>query len=188
MIKNSTDLILESVSVLYGTNMVCTYHWRKLDKVPANINYYDKVGKKKKLLGTIKRNVHICGECGTAFITRSDFEAIKIDTEGYYINFKGNIHHTSRNIKNDLDENIINNYELTTLGYTTDISRNNRWKILINKIIPQIGLYNTMEQIKNFINYNVMAKGKEKALIEWQFDLERLENLDMYENIIEQKL
>lgn len=188
MINNSKDIVADSIFVLYGTEKICTYHWRKLEKIHVYINYYTKSKKNRKFVGTLKIEAYICDECSTIFITREMFESLKNDMSEYHINFKGNIHNNGRYVKNNSPKNMTNNLELDSFGYSAKLSRKTRWNILTSKVIPSIGIYKTVEQIKYFIDYNIMANDRDDFILEWSFDLNRLKDLDLNKRNIDKKL
>ncbi|MPQ43386.1 hypothetical protein [Clostridium tarantellae] len=66
---------------------------------------------------------------------------------------------------------------LTSLGYSTTKGKQIRWDILKNRAIPELGLEKTKLIIKKFINYNGKSPRQKRALGEWKFDLDRLNNL-----------
>lgn len=67
--------------------------------------------------------------------------------------------------------------ELGSLGYSTSLSREMRWNILKNRAIPKLGVEKTKYIIKFFIKFNGKAKNKQNALVEWQYDLNRLNTI-----------
>ena len=64
------------------------------------------------------------------------------------------------------------------MGYTTTVSRDGRWDILKNSIIPSIGKDKVVNHIKFLVRMNKGRESMSNAVNEWEFDLKRLEGLN----------
>lgn len=74
------------------------------------------------------------------------------------------------------DNNLNDQSALRKLGYSTSITREERWQILVNKAIPILGIYKTKSFIKWLINIKQAdtTKDNSRAIGEWEYDLSRL--------------
>ena len=64
--------------------------------------------------------------------------------------------------------------DIKKLGYSTSLSREERWNILNNKVIPRIGKRKVIGHIKFLIKMNQGREIMANAVKEWRYDLERL--------------
>jgi len=62
------------------------------------------------------------------------------------------------------------------LGYHTNISRQERWNILVQKALPQLGYQRVCEYLRRFIEDKSKIKHKDfsRAISVWKEDLQRL--------------
>lgn len=67
--------------------------------------------------------------------------------------------------------------EIKKMGYSTSLTREERWNILKNKAIPRLGKYKVMGHISFLIKMNKGREIMSNAVNEWTYDLERLRNL-----------
>lgn len=71
--------------------------------------------------------------------------------------------------------------KLGALGYSIKLSRDERWRILIEKAIPLFG----MKSVESHILWLIKLKKKDRhrdyrsALFEWEYDLKRLRELNL---------
>lgn len=64
--------------------------------------------------------------------------------------------------------------ELKKLGYSTTLSENERWNILRNKAIPQLGARKVVWYLRMFIKINRHRKDRLSAVQKWEKDLEKV--------------
>lgn len=60
------------------------------------------------------------------------------------------------------------------LGYTITRSREYRWKLLQNVIIPKVGKQQVIKHIEFLVKMNQSQPSKANAVYEWKYDLSRL--------------
>ena len=75
---------------------------------------------------------------------------------------------------NDLGNNLNEESELKKLGYSSSLSRVERWNILKNKAIPKLGKVKVESHIRWLIKMNINRANRSNAVNEWQHDLEKL--------------
>ena len=75
---------------------------------------------------------------------------------------------------NDLGNNLNEESELKKLGYSSSLSRVERWNILKNKAIPKLGKVKVESHIRWLIKMNINRANRSNAVNEWQYDLEKL--------------
>ena len=67
--------------------------------------------------------------------------------------------------------------EIKKMGYSTSLSRAERWNILKNKAIPKLGKAKVIGHINFLIKMNKGRSIMENAVNEWRYDLDRLQSL-----------
>ncbi|WP_300898627.1 hypothetical protein [uncultured Clostridium sp.] len=78
----------------------------------------------------------------------------------------------------DFDNNNLNaESEIKKMGYSTSLSKVDRWNILTNKAIPCLGKAKVMGHIGFLIKMNKNRSNMSNAVREWTYDLERLQTL-----------
>ena len=78
---------------------------------------------------------------------------------------------------NDLGNNLNEESELKKLGYSSSLSRVERWNILKNKAIPKLGKVKVESHIRWLIKMNINRANRSNAVNEWQYDLEKLSKI-----------
>ncbi|MFY9275767.1 MAG: hypothetical protein WAO68_02265, partial [Clostridium sp.] len=78
---------------------------------------------------------------------------------------------------NDLGNNLNEESELRKLGYSSSLSRAERWNILKNKAIPKLGKVKVESHIRWLIKMNINRANRSNAVNEWQYDLEKLSKI-----------
>lgn len=153
------------------------------------------------------QDVLLCKKCNVMYIQKSDLKYIKYKYKSshginIYIKIsevekktknidvelnrkeiklkKVNNKSTGKVVVNDTDivSNLNEKSHIKQLGYTTKLSKNERWNILRNKAIPKLGIHKVCSHIEFLIRLN-KNKGKnfDNALKIWKEDLEMLKNL-----------
>lgn len=89
----------------------------------------------------------------------------------------GKIKFLSSNNEDFNSVNLNTESDIKKLGYSTALSREERWKILKNKAIPKLGKNKVIGHIKFLIKMNKSRKVMENAVNEWVYDLDRLYRL-----------
>jgi len=85
----------------------------------------------------------------------------------------------SKNQSVTFDANLNNQSKLGELGYSIQLSRDERWDILKLKAIPRYGI----NEVRSHILWLVRLKKKDRhrdysnAIFEWEYDLKRLEKI-----------
>lgn len=80
--------------------------------------------------------------------------------------------------QNELDSNKLNpESEIKKMGYSTSLTREERWNILKNKAVPKLGKAKVIGHISFLVKMNKGRKIMANAVNEWIYDLERLERL-----------
>ena len=64
--------------------------------------------------------------------------------------------------------------EIKKMGYSTSLSRVERWNILKNKVVPKLGKAKVIGHIRFLIKMNKSRSIMFNAVSEWEYDLERL--------------
>ena len=64
--------------------------------------------------------------------------------------------------------------EIKKRGYSTSLSRGERWNILKNKVVPKLGKAKVIGHIRFLIKMNKSRSIMFNAVSEWEYDLERL--------------
>ena len=77
----------------------------------------------------------------------------------------------------DLGNNLNEESELKKLGYSSSLSRVERWNILKNKAIPKLGKVKVESHIRWLIKMNINRANRSNAVNEWQYDLEKLSKI-----------
>ena len=77
----------------------------------------------------------------------------------------------------DLGNNLNEESELKKLGYSSSLSRVERWNILKNKAIPKLGKVKVESHIRWLIKMNINRSNRSNAVNEWQYDLEKLSKI-----------
>ena len=67
--------------------------------------------------------------------------------------------------------------EIKKMGYSTSLSRVERWDILKNKAVPKLGKTKVIGHIRFLIKMNKSRSVMANAVSEWEYDLERLQKL-----------
>ena len=78
---------------------------------------------------------------------------------------------------NDLGNNLNEESELRKLGYSSSLSRAERWNILRNKAIPKLGKFKVESHIRWLIKMNINRVNRSNAVREWEYDLEKLSKI-----------
>ena len=78
---------------------------------------------------------------------------------------------------NDLGNNLNEESELRKLGYSSSLSRAERWNILRNKAIPKLGKFKVESHIRWLIKMNINRANRSNAVREWEYDLEKLSKI-----------
>ncbi len=77
--------------------------------------------------------------------------------------------------QNELDSNKLNSEsEIKKMGYSTSLTREERWNILKNKAVPKLGKAKVIGHIRFLIKMNKSRSVMFNAVSEWEYDLERL--------------
>lgn len=77
--------------------------------------------------------------------------------------------------QNELDSNKLNpESEIKKMGYSTSLTREERWNILKNKAVPKLGKAKVIGHIRFLIKMNKSRSVMFNAVSEWEYDLERL--------------
>lgn len=142
-----------------------------------------------------------CEKCGTVYLTNKRYNKINTSLDSYKI-YNENIVFLEEDIGIKKVESILkkevksrqeeinirkeNQYEnnlnaesiIKKMGYTTTVSRDGRWDILKNSIIPSIGKDKVVNHIKFLVRMNKGRESMSNAVNEWEFDLKRLEGLN----------
>ena len=63
------------------------------------------------------------------------------------------------------------------MGYSTSLTREERWNILKNKAVPKLGKAKVMGHISFLIKMNRNRSIMANAVNEWKYDLEKLAKL-----------
>ena len=80
--------------------------------------------------------------------------------------------------QNELDSNKLNpESDIKKMGYSTSLTREERWNILKNKAVPKLGKAKVIGHISFLVKMNKGRKIMANAVNEWVYDLERLERL-----------
>lgn len=152
------------------------------------------------------QDILICKKCNSLYIYKSDLKYLKYkykNIAGINIYIKINeVETVKKNIDKRLNEKqkninsnnkninkpLINHTDTVTslnekshikqLGYTTKLSKNERWNILRNKAVPKLGIHKVCSHIEFLIRLN-KNKGKnfDNALKIWREDLDMLKKL-----------
>jgi len=86
------------------------------------------------------------------------------------------IHNPTRECSATYDRNLNTQSKLGALGYSVQLSREERWKILVRTAIPKYGI----DSVKNHISWLIRLKKKDShrdyrsAIFEWEYDLKKL--------------
>lgn len=64
--------------------------------------------------------------------------------------------------------------EIKKMGYSTSLSRVERWNILKNKVVPKLGKAKVIGHIRFLIKMNKSRSIMFNAVSEWEYDLDRL--------------
>lgn len=87
-----------------------------------------------------------------------------------------------QSVINSREENYDNNLSaesiIKKLGYSTTLSREVRWNILKNSVVPKVGIGKVMSHLRFLIRMNRNRDVMANAVREWQYDLERLDKLN----------
>lgn len=78
---------------------------------------------------------------------------------------------------NELGNNLNEESELRKLGYSSSLSRAERWNILRNKAIPKLGKFKVESHIRWLIKMNINRANRSNAVREWEYDLEKLSKI-----------
>ena len=91
----------------------------------------------------------------------------------------GRKHQTTTNInQEEFDGSNLNaESEIKKMGYSTSLSRVERWNILKNKAVPKLGKTKVIGHIRFLIKMNKSRSVMFNAVSEWEYDLERLQKL-----------
>lgn len=77
--------------------------------------------------------------------------------------------------QNELDSNKLNpESEIKKMGYSTSLTREERWNILKNKAVPKLGKAKVIGHISFLVKMNKGRSVMFNAVSEWEYDLERL--------------
>lgn len=80
--------------------------------------------------------------------------------------------------KEDFDGGKLNaESEIKKMGYSTSLSRMERWRILKDKAVPKLGKAKVIGHIRFLIKMNKNRSGMFNAVSEWEYDLEKLYKL-----------
>lgn len=190
------------VTMLKKSVTNCPFDNTKLIFKKCNLNYYSS-DKKKMMMGKIMVRALYCPKCNNYFVNHNilysfsnkrvitkelkkaknkpviekhtDKHNLKVSTKGY--NFSTEIHPNNKSNRRQKHEiNLNNQSELRVLGYSTLLSRDERWQILVNKAIPKIGVRRTMNLIAWLIRLKKSDTTKDysRAIGEWEYDLNKL--------------
>lgn len=153
------------------------------------------------------QDVLLCKRCNMMYIQKSDLKYIKYKYKSSYgINIyikTSEVEKKTKNIDVELNRNqikskkinnksmskiVVNDNDIASnlnekshikqLGYTTKLSKNERWNILRNKAVPKLGIHKVYSHIEFLIRLN-KNKGKnfDNALKIWKEDLDMLNKL-----------
>lgn len=87
-------------------------------------------------------------------------------------------HNSPRECSATLDGNLNTQSKLGALGYSVQLSREERWGILTRKAIPKYGI----DSVQNHIAWLIRLKKRDShrdyrsAIFEWEYDLKKLNN------------
>lgn len=87
-------------------------------------------------------------------------------------------HNSTRECSATFDGNLNTISKLGALGYSVQLSREERWRILTRKAIPKYGI----DSVQNHIAWLIRLKKKDShrdyrsAIFEWEYDLKKLNN------------
>jgi very-short-patch-repair endonuclease len=167
----------------------------KLDKERVNLAVYAAKNFNGKSAGYFQTDLYTCVNCKYICADQSMVDHMMNGIKGYYINVQDIEDKPQPEVKiidslfeYKFDDDYESDFkqkkyddetELFKTGYKiTGLTRNQRWNILQNNSIPQIGLHNVISTIEYLIRIKSSTpKMKEKykyALQEWKYDLDRL--------------
>lgn len=171
------------------TRKQCPFDHEELKIKNCLVEYYiDKRSMKNEEKARYKNvTLPYCPKCGKNYINNDIAKYIN----GYLIEY--DLTKNSRSVDNnksiilkseyhnndDYGAKLNDESELRTLGYTTQLNKQQRWDILINKAIPKLGYAKVISYINYFIERSVKIQKKDfsRAISEWEYDLKRLKNI-----------
>lgn len=178
----------------------CPYDETILQYKLCKINYYDSYD--NSIEGNIEARVLYCSKCNKYFANHDIIKEIEKNNhmKEYRLNIKpiknsksavvqkkpsydytvqGSLTNVNTNSSYERSEvNLNPKSDLAALGYSTQLSRKERWRILTEKAIPKIGVSRTIGHISWLIRLKKADKLRDysRAISEWEYDLKMIKN------------
>nr|WP_307990640.1 type II toxin-antitoxin system PemK/MazF family toxin [uncultured Niameybacter sp.] len=183
-IKSLLEEKLREASIPYfeALNIVdtlhtCPRHHTKL----STISCVTKLGSE---VGYIFTEAKYCKECNQIYMERPDYnyfhktiaphKIVVAKTEIYKLSHQAKRSKGRGKVQKELPNNLSNTSDIKKLGYDLGKSREERWEILNNVIIPRVGIKRTKNHLQFLIKFNKNKKAMQASVIEWEYDLMRL--------------
>lgn len=114
-----------------------------------------------------------CSKCNRYYISQLDIKNLNEYLAPYQMS---TINDTPLNSKSEYRESNLNTTSvLKQMGYETTKSREERWRLLTQVIIPKLGKAKVTNHLKFLIRLHGSKAQMANAVFEWQYDLSRLQ-------------
>ncbi|MBS5937606.1 hypothetical protein [Clostridium sp.] len=162
--------------LLQNNNFNCLYDKSKLINTKVKLARYNGVtGEIKDYVAT---KAYLCTKCNTMYLIDAYIKEINTNYGNSILKRIENkeLEKTSINyVKEGTNFDLRSKSFLSEYGYSTTLSKETRYKILKNNIIPKIGIDKTIWMLGYLINHNGKSSKQKRALSEWKYDMNLLE-------------
>lgn len=168
--KKYTEYIL-----IQNNKFSCSYCKSKLINTKVNLARYN--GVTEDIKDYVCTKVYLCKECNIIYLTSAYINEIN-NLYGNSIIKRIKSYETEKTTIDSSNEmeniNLRNKSILADYGYSTTLSKEARYKLLKNIIIPKIGYSRTISMLEHLIYYNGKSYKQKRALSEWEYDIKIL--------------